>query len=314
VPRYLIIGGAPRSGTTSLFRYLSAHPDVCPATRKETYFFARQFDYERRCQALPTAAGFASYFTHCASPDHLRLEATPYTLYTAGAPAHIGAVAPDATLLFILRDPVQRLYSDYRLHRERGKRIASGSFADFIEGQDELGTPTLVDLGLYYRYLRPFREHFEHDRVMVCFFEELTAGPRREVQRLCHTLGLDPSFFDGYRFTVHNDAGALRSARLHRFAMRLEPVVADLRARALAHKRLPGGLGRLLDAAKLLYWTSNRARGSADPPISRNLSDRLRAYYEPDIRSLAAELGREPPWPRGEPADRSAEQGMATVD
>jgi hypothetical protein len=72
--RYLIIGGAPKSATTSLFRYLADHPQVCPCGQKETYFFAREFDFEKTCQVLETAEGFESYFLHCDERGKLRRE------------------------------------------------------------------------------------------------------------------------------------------------------------------------------------------------------------------------------------------------
>ncbi|MEW6715877.1 MAG: hypothetical protein AB1345_00005, partial [Chloroflexota bacterium] len=86
--RFLIIAGTTRAGTTSLFKYLSDHPDVCAASVKETGFFL-DADYPNppptKYRAEDGLSRYESYFSSCPEKP-VRLEATPGYLYSPGAP------------------------------------------------------------------------------------------------------------------------------------------------------------------------------------------------------------------------------------
>src|ERR1051326_983405 len=110
LPTFLIIG-AGRSGTTSLARYLGSHPHVFMARAKEMHFFdsdskTREWYRPRFAEARrQTAVG----------------EATPNYLYEPAAIKRMAAIVPEARLIAILRDPVDRAYSHYWQNRSLGK-------------------------------------------------------------------------------------------------------------------------------------------------------------------------------------------------
>jgi hypothetical protein len=297
-PRYLLIAGTPKAGTTSLFRYLSDHPQVCAANRKETYFFARDFDYLGTCRLGETRADFDSYFSHCSAAGQLRLEATPYTLYASEAAQRIAAVLADPLVLFILRDPVSRLFSDYRFHVQREHPAARGSFGEFVEAQRGMKTvvPNLIELGCYAEFLPAFDRAFGRERVILLLFEELTARPQVVVQDLCRSIGLDPSFYQGYDFLAHNFTVNRRSARLSRAMIRLEPVVAELRARALRHRRTHELFEHAVNLGKRTYRRLNDQRPAEPEQIPPDLYQRLADFYRPSTEALARRLGRALPW------------------
>ena len=299
-PRYLIIGGAPKSATTSLFRYLGDHPAVCPASRKETYFFAREFDYGRTCTAAETFEGFQGYFAHCQTPDAVRLEATPYTLYSKSAARKIADILPDATILFILRDPVQRLYSDYRFHVHREHPSAKGTFAEFVEGQRQMrtGVPNLLELGCYIQYMRPFFDTFGKDRVITLCFENLRKDPVAEMRKLCDVLGIEKEFYSSYdSFMTQNRTLDVRFSSLNRLYMHLEPVVAGLRARVMHSRAAHGVFENLLNAGKTAYFTLNNRQARTRDRIPPALEEELDEYYRPHSEALSEALGRPLPWP-----------------
>src|SRR4051812_47155826 len=105
LPDYLIIG-APRSGTTALSKYLAAHPDVFLSNPKELDFFDRQ---------EPTPDALAAYARHFAgaTADEVAGEATPTYLHSPAAVARMAQTVPDARLVAILRNPIDRAYSHY---------------------------------------------------------------------------------------------------------------------------------------------------------------------------------------------------------
>jgi hypothetical protein len=97
--QHLLVVGAPKSATTSLFNHLSAHPQICAANRKETYFFAREFDYNQVCTLPLNYQNFQSYFLHRTDSCKIHLEATLYTLYSKDAVKNIRETLPNPRLL-----------------------------------------------------------------------------------------------------------------------------------------------------------------------------------------------------------------------
>ena len=136
LPDFLIIG-TQRGGTTSLDRYLAAHPCVGSAANKDLHFFDRRFD-----------KGLAWYRGHF--PTHIekyyaeRLrgrafvtgEASPSYLFHPHAPRRIAKALPHAKLIVMLRNPVDRAYSQYHHAVELGHETIS-SFEEAIKGEEE---------------------------------------------------------------------------------------------------------------------------------------------------------------------------------
>ncbi|HSQ38521.1 MAG TPA: sulfotransferase, partial [Anaerolineales bacterium] len=105
------MAGTEKSGTTSVYQYLGAHPDVAPSGRKETDYF--------RSPSPHSQSAYEALFPG-AEPGMLRMEASPGYLAEShlAAPA-IASLIPDAKLLFILRDPIDRLLSSFEFHKSR---------------------------------------------------------------------------------------------------------------------------------------------------------------------------------------------------
>lgn len=295
---YVIIGGAPKAGTTSLFRYLSAHPAVCPANRKETYFFARKFDLNGVCTCGDTLADFEKYFSHCCSSTRLRLEGTPYTLYAKDAASKIGAILPDPLVLFILRDPVMRLISDYRFHLHRDHPSTRGSLEDFIEWQSFMrgDVPGLLDFGCYIKYLRSFFSILGHRRVHILIFKEFFKNPRGEIQNLCKSLGIDGSFYRSYIFETHNPTINHRFSWLNKLYVNLEPLVAELRTRVIKSQRLHKVFENIIKRGKYTYRKLNSGNMKQENVFPAKMVNYLRDYYKPYNDALSEELQRPLPW------------------
>jgi hypothetical protein len=122
MPDFVIVG-AQKAGTTSLYAYLTAQPDVLPAASKEVHFFDT-CDWERGAGAyrayFPTRAWMRVHAWLRRRPS-LTGEASPYYLYHPLAAERLAATVPDAKVLILLRDPVERTLSHY-WHEVRGGR------------------------------------------------------------------------------------------------------------------------------------------------------------------------------------------------
>ncbi len=211
-PDYLIIG-AKRGGTTSLARYLLLHPDVRPLfpareTRKGTYFF--DVNYGRG------EAWYRSHFpTRVAHGRRQRLsdfplaigEATPYYLHHPHAAVRARGLAPNAKVIALLRNPVERAYSHW-LERTRNG-VETLSFADAIDieatrldGEEArmLADPSYqsfahqhysyVDQGRYARGLHRWMDVYPSNQILVLRSEDFYADPAAVYQQTLDFLGL----------------------------------------------------------------------------------------------------------------------------
>jgi hypothetical protein len=109
-PHFVILG-AQRGGTTSLYRWLSSHPSVSPAPRKELHYFDVHYDKGARW--------YRAQFP-LARPGRITGEASPYMLFHPLAPARAARDLPASTrFIVLLREPVQRTVSHYWFSRRR---------------------------------------------------------------------------------------------------------------------------------------------------------------------------------------------------
>jgi hypothetical protein len=308
--QYLIIVGTPKSGTTSLFRYLSDHPGICAANRKETYFFARQFDYRNACTYAETLDDFNKYFAHCPEPDRLRLEGTPYTLYAKDAAKKISAMLGSATIMVILRDPLQRLVSDYFFHIQREHPSIKKGFEYFIDWQLNMkgDIPNLIEMGCYMKYLEPFYEAFGQQRVLVVFFEEFVRDTRSQLQTLCRQVGIDPGFYSDYNFDKYNQTVNVRYHWLNSLTIKIEPMIANARARLMGNPGAHRIFERVLSMGKSAYRLINDRGSGHKATIPPDQLVRWEAYYKPYNEMLADRLQRPLPW-KSSRASHSVEAG-----
>jgi hypothetical protein len=173
LPEFLIIGGQ-RCGTTSLYRYLAAHPSVRPATGKELQFLSL---HHRR--------GTRWYRGHfpVRPPGTLSFEASPYYLFDPAVPARAAALLPSSTrFIALLRDPVERAYSHYLHSRAYG--VEPLSFVEALDaeparlaagGHRARRQFSYVARGRYAEQLTRWYERISRDRLLVVRTEELNA-------------------------------------------------------------------------------------------------------------------------------------------
>ena len=281
----LIIAGSNKCGTTSVFRYLSEHPAVCPASRKETEFFFGEQDY-----ASPAArAAFEALFPTL-EPEHaILVEGTPNYLDGGGAvAARMRQVLQQPRLMFLLRDPVERFLSHYRSRQGLiGDPATDLGFEAFLADQLEAANAAAAgrtpsgrtdghDLmkGRYVLKLREYLEIFDPDEIIVSFYEELAADSRAYMRRLCETLGVDPGYYDDFVFRVENRSRFHHSSRLRTLAtrtnLRLEPLLNRVpAARRLARAaynavNTSSQRGATLDAAQRAQLAEYFARPNSE--------------------------------------------------
>lgn len=209
LPDALIIG-AQRSGTTSFHEYVTRHPGVWGARlTKEVRFFDRNWDettgwYRRYFPARSTRLRFR----HRHGYDLAAIDASPYYLFHPDVPRRTARVCSDVRLIAVLRNPIDRALSQYRLEVKLGFEDAT-TFEDALQreaarldGEEErlLKDEHYLSFahqhhsyairGHYMTQLERWLKFFPRERLLVLISEEIFADPYAESQRLFAFLGV----------------------------------------------------------------------------------------------------------------------------
>jgi hypothetical protein len=194
MPNFFIIG-AMKSGTTALYYYLEQHPEVYMSSVKEPNFFSSQ-EQENAADAV-THIGTYQYLFRGASGKKAIGEASHSYLYEPGAAAEIRRYVPEAKLVAILRNPIDRAYSHF-LHMVRSGTEPLDDFAQAL--QEEVGInkertfQDYIGRGLYYDQLKRYFGTFPREQVRVYLYEDLSGAPISTVQDAFRFLKVDDSF------------------------------------------------------------------------------------------------------------------------
>lgn len=265
LPNFLVVG-AMRSGTTSLIRYLRSHPQVFLAPHKELHYFDFNFgegtDWYR--------GNFEG-----ASDERAVGEGTPNYMYIAEALPRIAELIPNARLIAILRDPVERAYSHYWHNRAVGREeLDFGPALDAEAGRIASDDPharaywSYVDRGRYARQLEAICALFPREALHVLLFDDLRETPGDAYRSVCGFLGVDEDHVPPELGTAVNSFVAFRSRKL----------------RSLT-RRLPKSAGRVVGRLN--------ARDESYPPMPEEIRASLSDRFREDNAALAAWLGRD---------------------
>ena len=307
-PDFLIVG-APKAGTTALHAALAQHPEVFVTSPKEPKFWL--------CDGAPPPAWRGPGDAHSqrewiwraddyerlfepARPHQVRGESTPFYLWSRGAHRRIAEELPDVRLIAVVRDPIDRAYSNW-MHLWCDGLEPIGDFETAFAQQDERVRAGWApfwryrELGRYGEQLAHLQRYVDPERVLVLRYRDVVDDPPAAVDRACRFLGIST----GVVATIPRDnsrsyvAPGLRSATLgpvirtgawlgqfappQAWRRASAPLVGRLQARDGEHRpRLtPEQRSRLLpafaDDVRLLGeltgqdfsdWLSTEARGS----------------------------------------------------
>jgi hypothetical protein len=295
---YLIVAGTTKAGTTSLFIYLQAHPEVCASNVKETRFFLDpNYPLPAKYRLEDGLERYDAYFNHC-QVGRLRVEATPDYLYSAGTPLRIQKSLSRVKLVFILRDPVERLVSWYRFARQNNLLPAQIDFDEYvrlqIESEGAAGPVEqhlrALEQGRYSIYLAPYFDLFPPEALRILRLVDLKHEPSPLMVELCAWTGLAPSFFADYDFRVFNPTQTMKSARLNASYRHIREM---LRLRVHDRPRLHRLLRTLRRRFEPALLRLNQ-RPDEQVHISAATRSLLDAYYRDEPAALASLLGREP--------------------
>ena len=278
-----MIVGAPKSGSTALFQYLAAHPDVRAHVHREMPFFGRDDEFER-------GWGYAvgKYFPATVRQEPLVAKHT-MAMYDPVAVRRIVDATP-ALVVAVLRNPVPRAYSHFHYARLRGWEDAA-TFEEGLarEADRAVSSPPqardmqYVGNGVYAPHVRALLDAVPSERLRVYLSDDLRSSAPQICAELFELAGLPAHELDLTR--PHNEARAPRSARFARAFLAVQRPGSPLRRLAA---RVPS---RSLYRLRHLVNRMNEGPASF-PPMAPETAARLRdGFAEPDA-ALAGLLGR----------------------
>lgn len=203
LPNFIIIGAA-KSATTTLTTILPRHPDFFISRPKEPKFFGRRYD-----------KGWAWYGRLFKSGRQHRLRGEGSTMYAsslssfAHTPALMHRYLPELKLVYVVRDPLDRIVSQWR-HR-KGRQRRTPDFSALMSSRHL--RKLVVGCSLYHQQLQRFRAFYPDTQIHCLTFEELIAQPRQTLTQLLTFLGADTRpeqvelLLDAGRLPRVNEAG-----------------------------------------------------------------------------------------------------------
>ena len=185
-----IIAGTQKGGTSALDKYLRDHNDICMASRKEVHFFDKDKNFINKLIYKLRLEKYHSYFRP-QSEHQLIGEATPIYMYWYDAPKRIWEYNSDMKIIIILRNPIERAYSQWNMSRM--KNYDSLSFWDAIQSEDQRRKSALpsqhrvysyIDRGFYTEQLRRIWHFFPKEQTLVIKNEDLKDNPYETLERI----------------------------------------------------------------------------------------------------------------------------------
>jgi hypothetical protein len=269
LPTFCVIG-AMKAGTTSLAAWLDEHPDVHIAPQKETLFFNTPYNFWLGVDWYREQ--FAGAGTAKAVGDATPLMQNPLAV------RHMADLLPEASLVAILRNPIDRAYSHYQHIRALGQEKRSFRQALAAERENEAaarGDPPrdYMQRGRYTRQLEAVLDRYDRKQLHVVLFEELRDRPQEVVGEVLRHIGVDDTI-------VLAGVGVAYDPR---------PGVRSPRAYALSQ----GRVGRRLPLARSALDRLNRKTKKPYPPVDPRLRAELVDELGGEVQQLQQLLGRD---------------------
>lgn len=201
----LLIAGCQKGGTSSLHTYLAQHPKMFPGDIKEIHFFdgGLQDEWDKYAAGEPLYRSYFPQASKVRAAGGLTFEASPTYMFSPYAPERMAAMVPDAKIVLLLRDPVERAISHY-FHESRRGRESLDIEAAFQAEQERLAPAiasgnfksqawirhSYVERGLYAKQIKRLLEYYNQSQIKIYDSADLFAAPATIVEDVLTFVGL----------------------------------------------------------------------------------------------------------------------------
>lgn len=195
-PKFIVVGGH-RCGTTYLYENLIEHPEIyLNPEKKELHFFDRDENFDK---------GLTEYQNNFLDADNKLIgEITPNYFANKKVPERIFNSLKEVKLVVILRNPVKRSFSHYKLFQSNIKKYQKFSFQETINVQYD----KIIRESMYTTHLKEYKKYFSDKKIHVIIFEEMMIEKEKTFRNLFKFLDVDSNFVPPYIEKKINAAGS----------------------------------------------------------------------------------------------------------
>ena len=268
LPTFVVIGAA-KAGTTSIHEYLSEHPQVFMPSIKPQFL---AYDGPGSVGDYPVRdfAHYESLFTDTQGYAAIG-DVSEACLNSTGAAGRIATTIPDARIIVVLRNPVERAFSGYMMQLRTGKQQVEAATAfredaNFVQG------------GFYFERLTRYFDRFPRERIQVHLFDDFSADTLGVMRQMFRFVGVDDTFRPGVEVR-HNAGYSPRSKALSVFVARRD-------VRQVARRIVPR-------AVRPFVRRALRANQAAIPSMPVTLRAEMEELYREDVLRVEELIGRD---------------------
>ena len=287
----LFLVGATKSGSTSLYHYLSQHPDVFMCVPKDPHFLSTDIYRINRI----SEAEYFQLFEPARDEKYIGEASTEYLRSTAAC-ENIKSRFPEAKIVIMLRNPIEKVFSAHAHRVWRGyediedfEEAMRAGLKERRRSAQEIGKnlPSYLENATYTEHVRRYLQTFGRESVFIIVFDDFIADTRKVFDELCEFLGIRTGV--EISFKRHNPRKRARASAVSRLMLPTGPP-----------RRLGRRLGTLIPssvrtslkgfAGTIMRWNTKQGERPPMPESSRAM---LEEVFEDDIRTLSELIGRD---------------------
>ncbi|SHE60207.1 Sulfotransferase domain-containing protein [Psychroflexus salarius] len=282
--------GVQKAATTSIYNWLSQHPEVCaPIAMKDISFFTRPMFYKEKGIDY-----LLKHYENCQEDQKIKLQGSVHYIFFEDALKRIKLFNPDAKFVLILRQPMERAISSFLYARKFNYEKLN--FEDALEAEkdrmltDDLKIKsecTYINHGFYASQINRFLKHFSKDQLKVILYDDLKTEPEKTIKGIFKFLSINSNFTPV--FNKHNKTGSVKSKFLQSFLLGENKI-----KKTIVNKILPYVLSEEKKAKirwKIIHLnTSNKKE---DIVINQDVVEKYNALFKDDILELEKLLNRD---------------------
>ncbi len=283
----IIIPGASRSGTTSLYKHLENHRDICFSKIKEIHYFSVEDLYAR-------GKDYYHSFFLPKPGEKLLAAADTYLFIDKKAPQRIKKYNPGMKFIIMLREPVDRAWSGYRYAINNGYEDAGTSFSEAFKKENErleqlniAGINNLCNVyqSRYHHHISHWMAYFKKEQFLLIKTQELNSNPAKVLHNITEFAGIS-KFTNDIEPVKVNQAAGVKSKKLQQFLLN-----RDTFGRKAIRKLVPSTVKNKI-AGSGIVDKMHAANKQQTFNIAINENDRniVEKYLEEDIRKLKNEF------------------------
>lgn len=289
LPNTFLIG-AQKAATTSVYSWLSQHPDICaPMSVKDYAFFTRDDFFEKGLDHL------SNFYKEEHNNEKIVLQGSVHYIFFEKALKRINRFNPNAKFILILRNPIERALSayEYAIKFDYENLSINEAFKKEDERMTSTDHRTLSELtyknhGLYYEQIQIFLKYFKRNQLKVVLYEEVS-NPELLTSELFKFLNVDSKFTPEYK--AMNITGKVKSQTIQKVFLG-DNKVKNWLVHNVANKLLSQDLKAKL-RWKIIHLNTNKNKVDYLEQLNSDLKNDLLSFFKDDIDKLELFLSKD---------------------